>query len=238
MLARIGEGSSRSSVCTTSFTGMPAAKALQDQVGIRRAEVVGAQADQVIGEHGDILGVETVVAEVREEGVVPRFAVFAFDFELGHRHRLGELGHLRQPLAIGGDRLGAAFEHERIGFGDADPFVALGRRRKEALRAAAPPAGRGCAGGGFPPAAHSAVAAVSRRDIAPKSNAPWCADPTAAFSRSALMPSFERPKSALRISDSFMISLPISARNFCAFCSCNPSRHAETAGTASPGRSR
>ena len=66
------------------------------------------------------------------------------------------------------------------------------------------------------------VAAVSRRDIAPKSNAPWCADPIAAFSRSALMPSSEWPKSALRMSDSFMISAPISARNFCAFCSCNP----------------
>ena len=142
-------------------------------------------------------------------------------FELGDRHRLGELGHLRQPLAIGFDRFRAVVEHERIGLGGADPFVAFGRRREEALRAQRRQQPADALAAAFRHR-HLTVAAVSRRDIAAKSNAPWCADPIAACSRSALMPSSEWPKSALRMSDSFMISALISARNFCAFCSCNP----------------
>ena len=62
------------------------------------------------------------------------FAVFSIGLELGHRHRLGQFGHLRQPFAVGRDRFRAGFERERIRLDDADPFVAFGRRREEALR--------------------------------------------------------------------------------------------------------
>ena len=99
-------------------------------------------------------GVEAVVAEFGEEGVVPRFVVFAVGLELGDRHRLGEFGHLRHVLAVGSDRVGASFELEGIRLGDADPFVVFGRRREEALRAQRRQQAAHAAGGGSPPSAH------------------------------------------------------------------------------------
>ena len=47
--------------------------------------------DQVIRKQIGVGEVETIGAELGEEGIVPRFVILAFDFELGHGQRLGEL---------------------------------------------------------------------------------------------------------------------------------------------------
>ena len=196
-------------------------ESLQDQVAFRRAQVGGAQANQIIRERGDVVRIEAIVAELREEGIVTRFAVFAFGFELGHRDRLGQLDHLRQPLAVRRDRVGALFEDKRIRLADADPFVAFSwpAERSVAIRSVESSprtrwrrlSGIGTFGRGL------SQHAGHRVEIESVSDAPHRSRP-AVFPRS--VPSFEWTKSALRMSDSFMISLLISARNFCAFWSC------------------
>ena len=93
-----------------------------------------AHADQTVGEARRVVRVEAVDAEILEEGVVARFAVRAVDLQLGHRDRLGDLGHFRQPLAMGRDGVGAIVEDEGVGLGDAEPLVAFADGRIEALR--------------------------------------------------------------------------------------------------------
>src|SRR5208282_2325977 len=84
-------------------------KSLQD---IRN--VVGSDADQVIGKPGQLVRIEAAGGKALEEKVVLGAIVSAFDLELGDRHRLGELRHCRQPLAISFERLGAACEDEIV----------------------------------------------------------------------------------------------------------------------------
>ena len=80
---------------------------LQQQIAFCRGQIGRAQTNQIIREQREVFRIRTGGAELREEGVVARLAVFAFGLEPSHGHRLGQLNHSRQPFTISRDRVSA-----------------------------------------------------------------------------------------------------------------------------------
>jgi len=78
------------------------------------------EANKIIRKQSEVFGVEAIVAEFFEEGIMTRFAVFAIDFEPSDCDRLGQLDHFWQTLTVGRDCIGAFFEHGGIGLADID----------------------------------------------------------------------------------------------------------------------
>ena len=169
---------------------MPATKARMIRSDSAARKSAAAQANQIIRKRGDILGVEPVVAESREEGVVTRFAVFAVGFQLGNRHCLGEFGHLRQPLAVCRDCFGASIG-KRMNTArrrrSICRFRPAGGKKRCVLSAASSPRTRWRRLSGI---GTLAEAAVSMRDIAAKSKVSRWAEPIEACSRSGAHPFF------------------------------------------------
>ncbi len=62
---------------------------------------VRRDADQVVGEHRDVVGRQRAVVEMGEERVVLGLGIGAVGLELGDRDRLHDVGEPRQALAIG-----------------------------------------------------------------------------------------------------------------------------------------
>ncbi len=90
----------------------------------------GIDADQIVGELCQFLRVQTIGAILRKQGVVPRFAVLAGNFQLGHGNRLGQRHQPGAALAIRAERFGTTGEQERVGPGGAG----FATRRNELLR--------------------------------------------------------------------------------------------------------
>ena len=115
-----------------------------ERLVLRRMQRGLLQADEDVGKLRARLGLEPVGAEVREQRVVARLAVRAFDFQRADRERARERRHLGQSAAERRQRRRAIAELEAVGLGRrvGQGEKALRAQHREHRFDAAPPRGR------------------------------------------------------------------------------------------------
>ena len=113
--------------------GQPGGEDLHQHGVLGRIDPARCDADEVVRKRRHVRGSERARIELREQWIMIRLDVASVGLELGDRHRLGQLEHLRQAVAERLHGARAVVEQELVGPGVVRRLLSF-RRSEEPLR--------------------------------------------------------------------------------------------------------